>query len=532
MFRSKTIIGLDIGTSSIKLTEIKKDKEEIQLVKARLIELTPRDRLNTAEAISRILKLEKIHFAEAIISVSGSSIFSRFVKLPKLTEQKLSQIVKYEAQQQIPFPLEEVVWDYRRLKSRHKESGQIDILLVAVKKDIVEELVQELYHSNLDIETIDVGPFALYNTLWFNDGFDNVIILDIGAKTTNIIISREGIVWTRSLPIAGDDITKAIAEGLNVSFEVAEERKKKEGIVLAEEKENPSSNLSNFITSVLTDLLTEVSRSIGYYKSQFDGAPFSGMLLTGGTSKLKNIDKFFEKNLKLKTYTCDFFKKIKPKTGLLKGDLSRYQHRLGTALGLALRAVIEPAISVNLIPPQLLRIKALKRKRKYIFGSGVLAIAFMLILNNQLIQKNKKIEEQLAEINAVLSEYQNFEKKIERVKLEIEPIEKRVSFFESLAQEKAFWLDMLSEITSTLDKDTWLTDISFKDSKTILIDGKTTGSFLTVTKLKEDLEKSEFFKEVETIKANLEKKEKETSKSPRIIFSLKATLEKRRLMFR
>ena len=531
MFGSKPIIGLDIGASSIKLAEIKKDKGETQLSRARLIELKPKERGNIAEAVSHILKLEKIHSAEAIVSISGRSVFCRCIKLPKLTEQKLNQIIKYEAQQQIPFPMDEVIWDYHLLKTS-RDMGQINVALVAVKKDIVEHLVQELYRTNLDIKTIDVGPYALYNTIDFNNGFENVIILDIGAKTTNIIISREGKVWTRNLSVAGDDITRTIAEGLNVSFETAEERKKKEGTILAGEGEEHQTQISNLITPVLTDLLTEVSRSIGYYKSQFDGAPFSGLILTGGTSRLKNIGKFFEKNLKLKILPCDFFKKIKPKTNLLKGDLSQYQHRMGAAFGLALRAEATPAISINLIPPQVLRIKALQRKKKYIFACGALAIASALIINSQLIQKNQRMKAQLKKIDAVVFNYQNFQKKVERVKLEIEPVEKRVEFFKELAQEKSFWLDMFSEIARVLDKNTWLTDVAFENSKTILIDGKTTGSFLTVTQFHEDLEKSGFFQKVETIKANKEKEKKAAGKAPKIAFSIRAVLEKKELMFR
>ena len=531
MLGAKSIIGLDIGASSIKLAEIKKDKEEIHLLRARLVELTPQEKGNIAKAVSRILKLEKLHSAEAIVSISGRSVFCRFIKLPKLTEQKISQIIKYEAQQQIPFSMNEVVWDYNLLKNG-RESGQINVALVAVKKDIIEGLMQQLHRTNLDIKAIDVGPYALYNTINFNDGFENVVILDIGAKTTNIIISKEGKAWTRNLPIAGDDITRVIAEGLNISFEAAEERKKKEGIVLIEEGAEYQTKISNLITPVLGDLLTEISRSIGYYKSQFDTTPFSGLVLTGGTSGLKNIDKFFEKNLKVKVFPCDFFKKIKPKTSLLKGDLSKYQNRMGVALGLALRAAVKTAVSINLMPPQVLKSKALQRKKKYVFACGALAIASIFVLNSQLVQKNKKIEDELKKIGAVTSNYQDFQRKVQRVRLEIEPVEKRVEFFKNLAQANSSCLDMFSQIAGVLGKDTWLTDITFENSKTILIDGKTTGSFLTVTKLREDLEKSGFFKDVETIRANKEKEEKATGKAPKVTFSLKAVLEKEELMFR
>lgn len=526
MFKAKNIIGLDIGTSSIKLAEVKKDKEGMHLVRASFIELSMDERNDIVPSVLRILKSEKIPFAKAIISISGRSVFNRFIKLPKLAEQKINQIMKFEAQQQIPFPIEEVVWNYYLLKKTEAEEGQIDVALVAVKKDLIEHLVEELYDTNLYIQTVDVAPYALYSAIDYNNGLENVVILDIGAKTTNIIISKEGRVWTRNVPVAGDDITKAIAEGLDISFEAAERRKKEEGIVLVEAEEVPKEHISNFITQALNDLLTEISRSIGYYKSQFGDVSFSGILLTGGTSKLKNIDKFFEKNLKLKTSFCDFFKEIKPRSDL-KSDLSQCAPLIGVAVGLALRSVIEPAISINLIPQQLLKQKELGRKKKYIFGSMVLAIASMLLLNSQVVIKNKEVKKQIEETGKVLANYRDFEKKIAFIKGELEPIEKRLGLFDRLIIERQFWLEMFSEIAGVLEKDSWLTDISFGDSKTILIKGKT-NSFLMVTQIKEGFEKSTFFENVETLSANLDKDEEEQ----RISFIFRAGLEKKGLMFR
>lgn len=530
MFKTKTIIGLDIGTSSIKLAELKKDKEGIHLARASFIELSIADRNDTVSAVTRILKFEKISFAEAVISISGSSVFSRFIKLPKLAEQKINQIIKFEAQQQIPFPIEDVIWDYYLLEKTAAEEGQINVALVAVKKDIVEYLVEELYNTNLHIKTIDVAPYALYNAIDYNNGFENVVILDIGAKTTNIIISKEGRAWTRNLPVAGDDITKAIAEGLDISFEAAERKKKEEGIVLLDAEEDiPHEHISNFITQALNDLLTEISRSIGYYKSQFGDVSFSGILLTGGASRLKNIDKFFEKNLKLKTSFCDFFKKIKPIAGL-NSDLSQCAHLMGVSVGLAMRAVMEPAISINLIPSQLLKQKELEKKKKYIFGCAVMAIAFMLLLNLQLVQKNKEVKRQIKEAETVLSGYRNFEKKISSIRGELKPVEKRLDLLERLTEERTFWLEMFSEISAVLEKDSWLTDISFEDSKTILIKGKTVSSFSMVTQLKEGLEKSAFFENVETLSANVDKDNGEDKQI--ISFVFKAGLKKKELMFR
>ncbi|MFH1857263.1 MAG: type IV pilus assembly protein PilM [Candidatus Omnitrophota bacterium] len=528
MFKNKTIIGLDIGTSSIKLAEVRKDKDGIKLTRARFLELNANEKKEPALAVNRILKLEKINFAKAIIAISGKSVFSRFVKLPKLTEQKLDKIIAFEAQQQIPFPLEEVIWDYQRIKKAEAD-GQISVALVAVKKDIVEHLVRELFRANIDIQTIDVAPYALYNALDFRDGLEDLVVLDIGAKTTNIVISREGRVWTRNLPIAGDDITKAIAKGLDISFESAEQKKRAEGIIFIDEESVSPNHASKFIAPVLTDLLTEVSRSIGYYKSQFDGAAFKGIVLTGGTSKLKNIDKFFENNLKLKACFCDYLKKLKPTPGLLKGDLLQYQHLMGVAIGLVLRTIIQPAVAINLIPSQLLKIREAKKKKKYIFGCGILAAASILLLNGQLIQKNLNIEKEIKRIDAVLAEYNKFNEKIEAIEEATLPIDKKNELLKEFVRERDYWLNMFAEITSMLKEDTWLTNVKFEDAKTILIEGQTTGSFLTVTQLKENIENGVFLKDVEILSANIEKDKDARQK---INFSLKAVLAERTLLFR
>jgi type IV pilus assembly protein PilM len=211
----KDLIGLDIGAGSIKLVKIKKNKNKIELEKARSIELKDADSIK--DAVTQLLKSEGINSARAAVSLSGQSVFTRFVKLPKISEKKVEQVVKYEAQQQIPFPIEKVVWDYQLFE--HKESSEIEVCLAAVKKEIVDKIISELTQLKLDIISIQPSPIALYNILKFNGEIeDDTLVLDIGEKVTDIFITKGRRIWIRSIPIAGKDITKAISGEMNLKL--------------------------------------------------------------------------------------------------------------------------------------------------------------------------------------------------------------------------------------------------------------------------------------------------------------------------
>jgi len=468
MFEPKTAIGLDIGDYSIKLVELKRTRGGVELSRAVVKELdgTAKDK---EEALRKFLSREKIKSTYVSASVSGQSVFARYIKLPRVAQKKVTQVIRYEVQQQIPFSIDEVFWDYQLCDSG--ELAELEARIVAVKKDIVHNLIAILDKNQLQLNSLDATPFALYNTLAFNGltGKERAgIVLDIGGETTNILILGEGRMWTRSIPIAGSNITDALSEELEVPTEEAEAIKRKEGILLveasAEEESSPRLlKISKVIAGVLGDMLTEISRSISYYRTQISPVKLEYFVLTGGSSRIRHIEKFFGKNLDLNPLQPDYFKHLKPAAGL--PGLSGIKESIGVALGQALEGLQLSELNIDLLPPVLARQRKFRKKRAYIFLSQVLAILIVLTGSLFIRVNNRMMGQRLQTINLSLGEYEGYEKSIKELRKEIEPVRKRFKALGELSEAKSLWLDVLLDIARSLPGDMWLTEISIEEQK-------------------------------------------------------------------
>ena len=527
----KNLIGLDIGSSSIKLIRLKKVKNHIELEKARVIEL--RDVESIQEGVANLLKSEKVSSCKVIVSISGQSIFTRFVKLPRISKKKVEQVVRYEAQQQIPFPIEKVIWDYQLY--RRPKSSEVEVYLAAVKRDIIDSLLKELAPLKIDIVSIQPSPVALYNFTVFNQDIkENSIILDIGAKTTDVIITKRRRLWIRSIPIGGKELTEALSQKLGIKPDEAEKLKRKEAITLVgstgDENLTPRSDaISKAIDPVLNDIATQVTRSINYYKKEFDkSAAFVNVLLTGGTSKIKYIERFFKNSLKIEVKRLNILKKIKPNR-FLKANLDEIEDGLAVALGAGLSAITTPAIDINLLPKEEKEIKEFSARKFYIFASEVMMILLFLILSYFYTQNISDIKDSLALIESKTEQYQQKQSIIKNIQSDIDNYKARLELLCQIEESKRFWLDILAQINTIIPKDVWL--ISFKPDpereNAVIIEGKTTGFFDTVKDLRESLKKSGYFSDVETLRADpASKEEKSEEVDYKIIFTIRLGLKK------
>ncbi|MCK4948095.1 MAG: pilus assembly protein PilM, partial [Candidatus Aureabacteria bacterium] len=238
---NKSVLGLDIGTSAIKLVELQKTSSGVKLLNCAIHELDfdPEDKSEDHSnriilSLQNILAENNIIPSQVVIAVPGQSVFTRYVKLPAVEESKINQIISYEAQQQVPFPIDEVVWDYQIIGDR--ASPELNVVLVAIKADIISQLIETVSVAKLDTDIVDVAPLAIGNTIIFSEKKTDKIectgVLDIGAKTTNFIIIEGKNEWTRSIPIAGSMITKELQKELKVTYIEAEKIKRTEGLVL------------------------------------------------------------------------------------------------------------------------------------------------------------------------------------------------------------------------------------------------------------------------------------------------------------
>lgn len=512
----KRVIGIDIGAGSVKLVELEKTPDGIQLLRAKFFDLTHRAEQEKREAvigegIEGLLKTEKIKGGKAAISLSGQSVFIRFLKLPRIQKGKKDKIIRYEAQQQVPFPLEKIIWDYHTF--RFLEGPEEDILLVAVKNEIVETALGYLSKTNLEIEFVDVSSLSLYNAITFNEPLKQGIVLDIGAKATNLIVIEEKGFWVRSILIAGDEMTHAIASKLKTPFDKAEELKRKEGAIVTGDTLAPADltpagrDISNILSPLLTDLVSSIIQSLEFYKTRYGrDIVFNEVILSGGGSKLKGIEDYLSKYLGVTVRRPNLTKKIKCPSNL-RLDVD-FQTRFGPAIGVALRPIQKSPLNIDLLPSERKIERDFKKKMAYVIAGGVLLALIPFTLGLYFSSQNQSLRAQLKSLDKVLSKYEIVQSKINGLNKEIKNTKAKIEPFEELAIKKTLLLETLLEIEKLLPYDVWVTALR-TEGNSLTLEGQTTSTLLAITEFKNKLEPSELFESVDIIRATAPQPTKE-----------------------
>ncbi|OGS21557.1 MAG: hypothetical protein A3J83_06930, partial [Elusimicrobia bacterium RIFOXYA2_FULL_40_6] len=304
-----------------------------------------------ASLIRDYIKQEKLSTKNAAISVSGSSVVVRYVKFPKISKEDLAKSIQFEAEPYIPFDIKEVNLGFYII-GEITEDGQkkTETVLVAAKKDIIQTKIEILQEAGINPIIIDVDAFALESSYEINkdpQAQEMVIMVNIGANVTNVTIIENGISRVvRDIFIGGNTFTKALQKNYQSDFKKAEELKRKFGLlVTVEDKETAlkednkdALQISNMLTPVAHDLLSEIHRSIDFFYSQRgEQQVLNRVLLCGGTSALKNIDKYFSQELKLQTEIFNPLRKVDKSLTIQIENVGEY----AIAAGLATRQINE-----------------------------------------------------------------------------------------------------------------------------------------------------------------------------------------------
>ena len=379
----KATVGLDIGSSIVKAVQLRRSGKGIELEKFGIAEIYPGgDKKAAAEsvrelkiaAVRKALQSANISAKQAITAVSGESIIVRYIQLPDMPEDELKNALKWEAEEYIPFHIDEVNIDSVIL-GKTGEGGKVDVLLVSAKKELVNEHVDLVRAVGLTPLIIDVDSFAFLNCFEVNyqpNPTDVIALINIGAEITSINIYIGGISrFSRDISIAGDTITTSIQSRLGISFVQAEEMKIAAGAPVPSEEaeaEGPAESglldtirgtvekitgeelgedsqeaiATKMVKNSLTNLLSEIRRSIQFFENQANGRVVQRIVLGGGTSKLRNIDKFFANELNLPVEIIDPLRRISVVGKDIDSDaLIKAKQMLGVGIGLALRKVVE-----------------------------------------------------------------------------------------------------------------------------------------------------------------------------------------------
>lgn len=378
MAASNVCWGIEVGAGAIKAIKLEADGDRVLVRDFAVInhpkvlstpELDQSDALRMAlGTLSNQYDLSK---AVLCVSVAGHQSFARFAKLPPVEPKKVPDIVKFEAVQQIPFPLEEVEWDYQTFVS--PDSPDVEVGIFAVTRARIMELLNTVGEFGLTPEIATLGPVAAYNALAYDLEFTEetpgTIILDVGTTATDLIIAEAGRVWVRTFPLGGHQFTDALVTSFKLSYSKAE-RLKREA-----EQTKHARHVFQAMRPVFTDLVQEVQRSIGYYQSMHAGADLQRLIGLGSTFRLPGLRKYLKQQLHMDIYRIEGFKRVTPPEGR-EADFNEASLNLGTAYGLALQGLGNAALQANVMPVPVVRETMWKQKRMW-FGlaAGVAAAA-------------------------------------------------------------------------------------------------------------------------------------------------------------
>src|SRR5271155_4666495 len=395
MLNLKSFLAVDFGAGSLKLAEF--EVNEAGGLRLKQYGLKPLgvegSQENTREAV--ILKAlpdlitEKgIRSRNVNVCAPGFHVFSKFVKLPPVDAGKVTQIIQYEAQQNVPFPLAEVVWDYQILGSA--PGGELEVLLVAIKSDVVEGLFRVAAQAKLKLSLCDASPAALCNAFRYNYGDleDCTMLLDIGAKTSNLLFFEKGKVYSRSINLGANSITQDFANESKLSWADAEKKKISEGFVSLggayEEPENANqAAISKIARQFMTKLHIQVNQTMQFYRGQQGGTAPVRLFLSGGASLMPYTAQFFAEKLNVPVEYFNPFRNVQIDPSINLEELARVAHGLGEVVGLGLRNLAHCPVELNLMPKSTRNWVAFNQKKPYLIAT-IFSLALFVFLTAML----------------------------------------------------------------------------------------------------------------------------------------------------
>jgi type IV pilus assembly protein PilM len=388
--------GIDIGQSGLKAIrlEINDATEHIQATAFDYIahpkilsqpDAIPEELIS--QALDKFLKQNDIANDLVAISVPGQSALARFIQLPPVESSKVSEIVKYEARQQIPFALEDVVWDYQTLGKGTEESGfllEAEVGLFAMKRDQVMNQLKPFNNADMEVELIQIAPLALYNFLSFDQlgirlGDDTVamdsytILLDMGADNTTLLVSNGQKIWIRNVPIGGNHFTRALTKEMKLTFAKAEHLK-----CNATKSPDPRA-VFQALRPVFNDYVSEIQRSIGYFSSVNREAKISKVVGLGNGFKLAGLQKFLQQNLQYEVERIESFSAISADgfkdAALFEENILSFP----VCYGVALQALRQTRIRTSLLPREISTARTIARKKPWAVAAAAVLLASLAL---------------------------------------------------------------------------------------------------------------------------------------------------------
>ena len=383
MAKAKAAWGIEVGSAAVKAVRLERDGSDIRVADFIVIPhskvLTTPD-LNVEEmlrmSLGGFMAQKTIEGAAVVVGVPGNEGLARFAKLPPIPKKQVPPTVLFEAKQQIPFPLEEVEWDYHLFSS--DDSPEYEVGIFAILKEKIAQRLSLYKELQLRPTAMTLGPIAVYNAMMYDRDLGKgekpvIAFLDIGTRATDLVVIQAGRAWIRTFPVGGHHFTEAIASAFNTPYGKAD-RLKAEAATHKYAKQ-----LMQAMRPVFDDLLQEVQRSLGHYQSLHPDTPVTQVVGLGSTFRIPGLRKYLSDQLQVEIRRLEEFEKVKVE-GSAASDFAANAMNLATAIGLALQGLGMTEISTNLSPVSNLREQVWSRKARWFVAAALLMCAGSALL--------------------------------------------------------------------------------------------------------------------------------------------------------
>ncbi len=443
---SNEVWGIDIGRSALKAVKMRRTKDQVEIVAIDIIEYAqPAETENVdreeqvRQALIEFQTRNKVKNDRIYASIPGQATFNRLITIPPVESKRVREIVTYEAQQQIPFPINEVLWDYQLIGGRDKTVEEREVMLFAVRREIINNFLNNLAAAQLNVDGIQIAPLAIYNFIRYEKpDMEACVAVDIGAENTDLVVIDGEKLWLRALPAAGSDITKALQKRFNIPYGEAEKLKLKAG------KTKQAKKIFEVMKPVLKDIVGEIHRSVGYYKSMAKEIKFQRMVFMGNVTKLAGFDKFFEQNLQYELEILSELKRIRVSP---KINVNLFQTNIpsfAVAMGLAIQGLGLSCNQIRLLPEEIWIREAMRRQRTILaIGVGILGVIpiWLWYSKSQVIDEVKR---STTTVDRTLTELQDQETQIQSV-ANYSQYENELLSLTKIGMYRDIWIAILEE---------------------------------------------------------------------------------------
>ena len=465
---AKRFLSLNIGASTVALAEYEVGgKGALTLVNYGTAKLGAALDSGDAQtilspAILEIVREKGIKPGKVAVSVSGQMVFPKFAAIPMAGgEDRFEQMVRYEVEQNIPFPIDEMVCDRQIIGDT--PNGDKSVMIVAAKVDQIEAITSAVVAAGFEPEIVDASPIAVTNAVRFNRPEEEgscVITVDIGAKTTSLVIAEGDKLYNRSIPVAGNTITKEIAQALGCSTDEAEQIKLEKAYVslggVTEDEDEVSDRVSKVCRAVLTRLHAEVSRSINFYRSQQGGGIPVKMYLTGGSALLPQIDNFFSDSLQIEVEFFYPFERVAVGSRVDQDQLASDSAFLAATAGLALHMSGQARFAVNLLPPSIVEARAEKARIPVLAVGAALAVVALAVVYLAIGHTTAVVESELEAVKARSESLKSFDVRVKKAVGEFESVQAEAESLRKLLASRSAATMAMNAVRSSLLPGMWI----------------------------------------------------------------------------